>query len=77
MAERAFLEVSNSSDSFYLINADKFIGGLINTETRNHLLLNRFQYNCNGADMLKDLLNAAMLFETVMSTESLGMKRIQ
>ena len=72
LAERAFLEVSNSSDSFYLIVADKFIGGLINTNTRKHLLLNRFQYNCNGADMLKDLLNAAMLFEAVMSTESFG-----
>ena len=72
LAERAFLEVSNSSDSFYLIVADKFIGGLINTNTRKHLLLNRFQYNCNGADMLKDLLNAAILFEAVMSTESFG-----
>ena len=72
MAERAFLEVSNSSDSFYLIIADKFIGGLINTGTRKHLVLNRFQYNCNGADMLKNLLNAAILFETVMSTESFG-----
>ena len=70
LAERAFLEVSNSSDSFYLIVADKFIGGLINTDTRKHLLLNRFQYHCNGADMLKDLLNAAMLYETVMSIES-------
>ena len=74
MAERAFPEVSNSSDSFFLLIADKFIGGLINTDTRKHLLLNRFQYNCNGADMLKDLLNAAMLFETVMSTESFGYK---
>ena len=72
LAERAFPEVTNSSDSFYLIIADKFIGGLINTDTRKHLLLNRFQYNCNGADMLKDLLNAAMLYETVMSTESFG-----
>ena len=72
LAERAFLEVSISSDSFFLIIADKFIAGLINTDTRKHLLLNRFLYNCNGADMLKDLLNAAMLFETVMSTEPFG-----
>ena len=72
LAERAFPEASNSSDSFFLIIADKFIAGLINMETRKHLLLNRFQYNNNGADMLKDLLNAAMLFETVMSTESFG-----
>ena len=72
LAERAFPEVSNSSDSFYLIIANKFIEGLNNVDTRKHLLLNRSQYNCNGADMLKDLLNAAMLFETVMSTESFG-----
>ena len=72
LAERAFPEVSNSSDSFFLIIADKFIGGLVNTDTRKHLLLNRFQYNNKGADMLKDLLNAAMLYETVMSTESFG-----
>ena len=31
-----------------------------------------FQYYCNRADVLKDLLNAAMLLETVMSTESFG-----
>ena len=74
LAERAFPEASNSSDSFFLIIADKFIAGLINMETRKHLLLNKFQYNNNGADMLKDLLNAAMLFETVMSTESFGYK---
>ena len=72
LAERAFPEMSNSSDSFFLIIADKFIGGLVNTDTRKHLLLNRFQYNNKGADMLKDLLNAAMLYETVMSTESFG-----
>ena len=71
-AERAFPEVNNSSDSFYLIIADKFIAGLINMETKKHLLLNRFQYNNKGADMLKDLLNAAMLYETVMSTDSFG-----
>ena len=70
LAERAFPEVSNSSDSFFLIMADKFIGGLANTDTRKHLLLNRFQYNNKGALMLKDLLNAAMLYETVMSIES-------
>ena len=72
LAERAFPEVSNSSDSFYLIIADKFIGGLVNTDTRKHLLLNRFQYNNKGALMLKDLLNAAMLYETVMSIEPFG-----
>ena len=72
LAERAFPEVSNSSDSFFLIIADKFIAGLINMETRKHLLLNRFQYNSKGTDMLKDLLNAAMLYETVMSTDSFG-----
>ena len=72
LAERAFPEVSNSSDSFFLIIVDKFIGGLVYTDTRKHLLLNRFQYNNKGADMLKDLLNAAMLYETVMSTDSFG-----
>ena len=72
LAERAFPEASNSSDSFFLIITDKSIACLINMETRKHLLLNRFQYNNKGADMLKDLLNAAMLYEIVMSTDSFG-----
>ena len=72
LAERAFPEVSNNSDSFFLIIADKFIQALINTGTAKHLILNRFKYNCNGAEVLKDLLNAAMLYETVMREVNTG-----
>ena len=72
LAERAFPDVSNNSDSFFMIIADKFIQGLINDDTTKHLLLNRFKYNFNRTDMLKDLLNAAMLYETAMSADSFG-----